>query len=127
MNVLCPKIFNSILLNTNHGDFNLGILKVQFEQKRGHVASAVECYMKQHGASEEEAVKSLRKEVSNAWKDVNKECLYNYNDIPMPLLMISLNLCRVMDVVYKNEDGYTNSHVVLKDIITSILIDPISD
>ncbi|XP_039064209.1 probable terpene synthase 2 [Hibiscus syriacus] len=34
------------------------IVSRKFEQERGHVASAVECYMKQHGVSEEKACKS---------------------------------------------------------------------
>ncbi|XP_031265517.1 (-)-germacrene D synthase-like [Pistacia vera] len=41
------------------------------EQKRAHVASAVECYMNQHNVSEEEAVKLLRELVEDAWKDIN--------------------------------------------------------
>ncbi|KAB2615812.1 hypothetical protein D8674_022400 [Pyrus ussuriensis x Pyrus communis] len=43
-----------------------------FEQKRGHVASSVECYMKEHGATEEQAIIKLIKQVNNAWKDVNE-------------------------------------------------------
>uniref|UniRef100_A0A2N9FGL6 CCHC-type domain-containing protein n=1 Tax=Fagus sylvatica TaxID=28930 RepID=A0A2N9FGL6_FAGSY len=70
----------------------------KFEQKRGHVASAVECYMAQHGATEEEATNELSKQVKDAWKDINEECL-NPTTVPMPLLTRILNLARVMDVV----------------------------
>ena len=45
----------------------------------------------------------------------------------MPLLTRILNLARVMDVVYKYEDGYTHSEVVLKDFIASMLIDPVPE
>ncbi|XP_031268180.1 (E)-beta-farnesene synthase-like [Pistacia vera] len=38
----------------------------RFEQKRGHVPSAVECYMKQHGVSEDVAVEFLLKQVADA-------------------------------------------------------------
>uniref|UniRef100_A0A2N9FGB4 Uncharacterized protein n=1 Tax=Fagus sylvatica TaxID=28930 RepID=A0A2N9FGB4_FAGSY len=96
----------------------------KFEQKRGHVASAVECYMAQHGATEEEATNELCKQVKDAWKDINEECL-NPTTVPMPLLTRILNLARVMDVVYKDEDGYTNAGTVLKDFIASMLIDPV--
>ena len=44
--------------------------------KREHVASVVECYMKQHGAIEEEAITELYEQIKNAWKDVNEECLF---------------------------------------------------
>ncbi|KDP39028.1 hypothetical protein JCGZ_00785 [Jatropha curcas] len=93
-----------------------------FEQKREQVASAVECYIKQHGGSEEEVEKLFRKEIRNAWKDINEECL-KPTPVPMPLLERVLNLTRAMDVIYKDEDGYTNSHVI-KDYVASLLKDP---
>ncbi|KAL0004182.1 hypothetical protein SO802_011743 [Lithocarpus litseifolius] len=95
-----------------------------FEQARGHVASAVECYMAQFGAAEEEAINEFRKQVIDAWKVINKECLYP-TIVPMPVLMRIVNLSRVMDVVYKDQDGYTNAGIVLKDFIRSMLIDPV--
>ena len=88
------------------------------------MASAVECYMKQCGATEEEAVNELRKDVSNAWKDINEECLYP-TTVPLPLLVRVLNLARVMDVIYKDEDGYTRVGIVLKDFVASLLINPV--
>ncbi|KAG2683859.1 hypothetical protein I3760_10G053000 [Carya illinoinensis] len=100
------------------------IVSHKFEQKRGHVASAVECYMKQYGVSaEEEVYKLFRKEVSDAWKDINQGFL-KPTAVPMPVLVRVLNLARVIDVVYKDDDGYTNSHM-LKDYITSLLVNPL--
>uniref|UniRef100_A0A7N2M9K7 Uncharacterized protein n=1 Tax=Quercus lobata TaxID=97700 RepID=A0A7N2M9K7_QUELO len=100
------------------------IVSHKFEQKRGHVASAVECYMAQNGGTEEEAINEFCKQVTGAWKDINKECLYP-TTVAMPILMRILNLARVIDVVYKDEDGYTHAGVVLKDFVTSMLIDPV--
>ncbi|XP_040988311.1 (-)-germacrene D synthase-like isoform X2 [Juglans microcarpa x Juglans regia] len=100
------------------------IVSHKFEQKRGHVASAVECYMTQHGVTEEEAVHELSKQVTDAWKDINKECLYP-TEVPMPILMRVLNLARVIDVVYKDEDGYTHAGIVLKDFVASLMVDPL--
>ncbi|KDP39018.1 hypothetical protein JCGZ_00775 [Jatropha curcas] len=93
-----------------------------FEQKREHAASGFECYIKQHGGSKEEAEKLFRKEIRNAWKDINEECL-KPTPVPMPLLERVLNLTRAMDVIYKDEDGYTNSHVI-KDYVAYLLKDP---
>ncbi|CAL5402866.1 unnamed protein product [Camellia sinensis] len=84
-----------------------------FEQKRGHVASAVECYMKQHDASEEEVLIEFHKQVTNAWKDINAECLHPI-EVPMPLLLRVVNLARVMDVFYMDEDSCTHSGTGLK-------------
>ncbi|KAK9266319.1 hypothetical protein L1049_001659 [Liquidambar formosana] len=86
----------------------------KFEQQRGHVASAVECYMKQHDVSELEVCEEFRRQVTNAWKDINQECLKPIA-MPMPILMRVVNFARVMDVVYKEEDGYT-SGIALKDV-----------
>ncbi|KAL4619300.1 hypothetical protein ACB092_06G069100 [Castanea dentata] len=100
------------------------IVSHKFEQKRGHVASAVECYMAEHGGTEEEAINEFCKQVTDAWKDINKECLYP-TTVPMPILMGILNLARVIDVIYKDEDGYTHAGIVLKDLVSSMLIDPV--
>ncbi|KAK9222103.1 hypothetical protein WN944_010535 [Citrus x changshan-huyou] len=99
------------------------IVSHEFEQSRGHVASSVECYMKQYEATEEEAYNELRKQVSNAWKDINEDCL-RPTVVPMPLLMRILNLTRDADVTYKYDDGYTFAEV-LKDFIASLFINPV--
>ncbi|EEF39510.1 alpha-copaene synthase [Ricinus communis] len=99
------------------------IVSHEFEQTRKHVASGVECYIKQYGASEEEVIKLFRKEVTNAWKDLNEECL-NPTPVPMPMLERVVNLTRAIDVIYKDDDGYTNSHI-MKDYVASVLKDPV--
>ncbi|KAJ4830197.1 hypothetical protein Tsubulata_039538 [Turnera subulata] len=96
----------------------------KLEQKRGHVASAVECYMKQHGVTEEETKQEFRRRVVQAWKHINEECL-RPTPVPLPFLTLILNLTRVIDVVYKEEDGYTHAPTVLKDFVSSVLIHPV--
>ncbi|KAF5948759.1 hypothetical protein HYC85_014716 [Camellia sinensis] len=96
----------------------------KFEQKRGHVVSAVECYMKQHGATEEEVLVEFRKLVTNAWKDINAAYL-RPTAVPMPLLLRVVNLTRMIHVIYKDEDGYTHSGTRLKAFVTSVLSDRI--
>ena len=56
--------------------------------------------------------------------DINQECL-KPTAVPMPLLTRVLNLSRVMDVIYKEGDGYTHVGKVMEDNIGSVLIDPI--
>ncbi|KAF3943865.1 hypothetical protein CMV_029611 [Castanea mollissima] len=96
----------------------------KFEQERGHAASAVECYMKQHGVSEQVVHDEFNRQVANAWKDINEECI-RPTVVPMPLLLRVLNLARVMDVLYKEGDGYTHVGKEMKDNVASVLIDPI--
>lgn len=97
---------------------------MQFEQKRGHVASSVECYMKQHKVTRQETVDEFYRQVSEAWKDVNEECLHP-TSVPMPLLIRIINLARVIDVAYKDGDGYTFAAFLIKDYVTSLLVDPL--
>ena len=67
---------------------------------------AVGCYMAQHGGTEEEAINEFQEQVKDAWEDINKECLYP-TIVPAPILTRILNLAHVIDVVYKDKDGYT--------------------
>ncbi|KAE8674439.1 putative sesquiterpene synthase [Hibiscus syriacus] len=99
------------------------------KQERGHVPSAVECYMRQHGVSEEEACSELKKQVENAWKDINYEMIFSetMKVIPMPVLRRSLNLTRVIEFLYKDgDDQYTHVGKVTKDGVASLLSDPVS-
>nr|ANA91932.1 terpenoid synthase [Paeonia lactiflora] len=97
----------------------------KFEQERGHVASGIECYMKQHGVSEEEVRTEFRKQVTIAWKVINQEC-FQSTVISKAVLIRVLNLARVIDVVYKDDDGYTNAGITLKSYVSSLLIDHIA-
>ncbi|GLT77483.1 hypothetical protein SLA2020_490600 [Shorea laevis] len=77
--------------------------------------------MKQYGLLEEEIVKLFREEIVNAWKDIN-EGFIKPIVIPVPILTRVLNFAHVMDVIYKDVDGYTNSHI-LKDHIVLLWVD----
>ncbi|KAM1150101.1 hypothetical protein EV1_030376 [Malus domestica] len=100
------------------------MVTTKFEQERGHVASSVDCYMKQYGVSEQETIKVFNKQVVNLWKDINEE-FHRSTAVPMPVLMRVLNLTRVVDLLYKGDDGYTRVGKVVKDIIAALFIDPV--
>ncbi|KAK8973514.1 hypothetical protein V6N11_030704 [Hibiscus sabdariffa] len=121
-----PKIVNASSIVCRLMD---DIASHKFEQERGHAPSAVECYMRQYGVSEEEACSELRQQVENAWKDINHEMIFSETSkvVPMPVLTRSLNLTRVIDFLYKDgDDQYTHVGKDAKDGIASLLIDPIS-
>lgn len=80
--------------------------------------------MNQYGASEEEAIVELEKEVPKAWKDV-VEGYMKSNKLPKAILMRVLNLARLSDHFYKEEDGYTLVEGATKHFITSILTNPV--
>jgi (-)-germacrene D synthase len=97
---------------------------MQFEQERGHVASAVECCMKQYGVSKKEAYDMLNKMVESDWKDINEELL-KPSTVPRQVLILMLNLARIIDVVYKDYDGYTEAKSATKEMLTAFLVDPL--
>ncbi|XP_015078497.2 germacrene C synthase-like [Solanum pennellii] len=96
----------------------------EVEQERGHVASVIECYTKDYGASKQEAYVKFQKEVTNAWKDINKE-FFRPTEVPMFVLERVLNLTRGADTLYKEKDIYTNAKGKLKNMINSLLIESV--
>ncbi|KAH6757576.1 hypothetical protein C2S51_038724 [Perilla frutescens var. frutescens] len=95
----------------------------EIEKKRGQIATGIECYMKDHGVGEKEAMQEFKKIAENAWKDINGEILKE-KSVSMEILKRIVNLSRLIDVVYKhNQDGYTNPEKVLKPLITALLLD----
>ncbi|KAL6311327.1 hypothetical protein AAG906_025540 [Vitis piasezkii] len=97
----------------------------KFEQERGHIASSIECYMKQHGVSEKQAYGEFHKQLENAWKDINEECL-RPTAVPMLLLSRLLNFARSGDVMYKaHKDIFSHPEEVMKNNISMLLIDPV--
>lgn len=81
--------------------------------------------MKQYGASKQGAYDELYKRIKNAWKDINEGFL-KPRKVPTSALNRILNLTRVLDLFYKDDDGYTNVGDSIKTSITTLLIDPIS-
>ncbi|KAK4388937.1 Viridiflorene synthase [Sesamum angolense] len=95
----------------------------EIEKKRGQSATGIECYMKDYGVSEEEAMEEFKNIAENAWKDINEECVKE-KSVSMEVLKRVVNLSRLIDVVYKhNQDGYTHPEKVLKPLITGLLVD----
>lgn len=83
--------------------------------------------MNQHnGASKEEAFAEIQKQVTNAWKVLNQECL-RPTAVPMAFLkQVIVNLARVSHIMYKDLDAYTHSAEKLKDTITLLLVQPVA-
>ncbi|KGN56187.1 hypothetical protein Csa_010016 [Cucumis sativus] len=103
------------------------IVSHKFEQERGHVASAIECYMEQNHLSEYEALIALRKQIDDLWKDMveNYCAVITEDEVPRGVLMRVLNLTRLFNVIYKDGDGYTQSHGSTKAHIKSLLVDSV--
>nr|AGW18160.1 terpene synthase 3 [Copaifera langsdorffii] len=97
----------------------------KFEQERIHVASSVECCMKQYGISEEEAYKVLHDDITHYWNVLNEESLKLMNVVPKAMFEFLVNLARVSEVAYeKYQDGYTKGEF-LKKHVDAVIVNPI--
>ncbi|XP_049373063.1 sesquiterpene synthase 12-like [Solanum verrucosum] len=98
----------------------------EVQQQIEHVASIIDCYIKEYGASKEEACVEMKKEVTNAWKDINKEFLLT-RKVPFFILKQALNYARLTDTVFGGgHDGYTNSNCKTKNLITSLFVESVN-
>lgn len=102
---------------------NNDIKSSKTEVERSHVATGVECYMKQYGVSKPEAINALYKIIENAWMDINEEMM-RPTGISKNLVIRVLNFARLYGVVYKDDDGYTQPKYG-KDYIIALYGDPI--
>ncbi|KAH9651456.1 alpha-humulene/(-)-(E)-beta-caryophyllene synthase [Citrus sinensis] len=116
-----PKIIRSSSLIARLDD---DVHTYKVEQERGDAPSSVECYVQQYGVSEEEACNKIKGMVEIEWMNINEE-IQDPNHPPLQWLLPSLNLARMMVVLYQNGDGYTNSTGKTKDRIASLLVDPL--
>ncbi|KAI5333414.1 hypothetical protein L3X38_023545 [Prunus dulcis] len=126
--ILCLIFFTKKILVAGRYDEDIVnaflVVYIKFEKERGHVACSIDCYVKQYGVSEQEALDALNKQVVDPWKDINEEFL-RPTAAPMAVLMRVLNLTKVVDLLYKGDDGYTRVGKVVKDKIASHFIDPV--
>nr|QND75951.1 diterpene synthase [Thuja plicata] len=97
----------------------------QKERDRGELASFVECYKNEHhGCTEEEAL--------NYMERMNEEALINLNyhflmrsDIPKCYRTLLFNTARIMQMIYRKEDGFRNAAEYLEDSIKKSLYEPV--
>jgi len=80
--------------------------------------------MKQYDAWEKKAIEEIQKMDVNAWKDINEDCMRPTN-APMPLLQHFVNLIRVTDVIYGNDDDAYTIPSSLKDYVTLLYIEQV--
>lgn len=85
----------------------------------GNDGSYSECYMKDHlgGLSKEEAKMHISEKISDAWKQLNKECL-NSNPLPPSFTKLCLNAARMVPLMYNYD---SNSPSKLEEYVKSLL------
>ncbi|WMV26347.1 hypothetical protein MTR67_019732 [Solanum verrucosum] len=102
------------------------IATYKIEKEKGQLVTGIECYMQENNLSVEEASAQLSEIAENAWKDLNKECIKSTDSMPTEILMRVVNLTRLIDVVYKNnQDGYSDPKNNVKSVIEALLVNHI--
>lgn len=91
---------------------------LQDVKRDGNDGSYSECYMKEHpGVSIEQTREHISKEISYAWKRLNKECL-TPNPLPSSFTKICLNAARMVPLMYSYDN---NSPSKLEEYVKSLL------
>ncbi|PHT60964.1 5-epiaristolochene synthase [Capsicum annuum] len=99
------------------------IATYEVEKNRGQLSTGIECYMRDYSVSTKEAMAKFQEMGESGWKDIN-EGMLRPTPIPMEFLSRILNLARLVDVTYKNnEDGYTHPEKVIKPHIIAMVVD----
>ncbi|KAG8367758.1 hypothetical protein BUALT_Bualt16G0106100 [Buddleja alternifolia] len=132
-NIPTKEAFDWVLTQPSYVTASLTICRLaddimghEFEQKREHIPSAVECYTIEHNVSKEEATDEFNIKIEEAWKDINEGFLRPIK-IPAPLLYRVLNYTRIIEVMYSKGDWYTHVGPEMQGLIYQLLIDPVPE
>nr|QEV81849.1 terpene synthase 10 [Prunella vulgaris] len=95
----------------------------QFELKRGDVPKAIQCYMKDENASEEEAREHVKFLIRDAWKEFNTAMV---TDCPFTddLVMAAANLGRAAQFIYLKGDGHGVQHSEIHQQMAGLMFEP---
>ncbi|KAK4572350.1 hypothetical protein RGQ29_030690 [Quercus rubra] len=90
------------------------------ELKRGDVPKAIQCYMNESGASEEDAHEYIKYLISATWKKMNQDRVAS-SPFSQIFIEIALNLARMAQCMYQHGDGHGAGNHETKDRVLSLL------
>ena len=96
---------------------------LQREQREKHCVSTVQCYMKQHALTMDEACEEIKELTEDSWKFMIGQGLA-LKEYPIVVPRTVLEFARTGDYMYKKADKYTVSHTI-KDMLTSLYVKPV--
>ncbi|PKA58286.1 Alpha-terpineol synthase, chloroplastic [Apostasia shenzhenica] len=101
---------------------DIGTSKVEIE--RGDVAKSIQCYVNEKNVVEERAREKIKDEIHKYWKLLNQERA-NFSEFEETFKRAVMNLPRMAHFMYYNRDGNGKPNHMMKNIISSLLIDHI--
>ncbi|EOA28595.1 hypothetical protein CARUB_v10024815mg, partial [Capsella rubella] len=93
------------------------------DMSRGFIANAVNYYMNEFGATEEETYKAFHKMVRDLEKSVNTELLKTHRRVHREVLSRAINCGKMIDVTYRSHDGYTRPKGQFTEFVESLFVD----
>ncbi|CAL5048878.1 unnamed protein product [Urochloa decumbens] len=103
------------------GRFLNDVASYKLGKSKQDAASSLECYMKDHGMTAEDAMVAFATMVEHAWRRVNQACMELDREI-LPAAQIVVNMTRTLGTMYhRGRDGYTFGRS-LKETITSLFL-----
>ncbi|XP_059072440.1 alpha pinene synthase, chloroplastic isoform X1 [Cryptomeria japonica] len=95
------------------------------EADRGEVVSCITCYMKDHpGSIEEDALEYLNSLIDENLKELNWEYL-KPDSVPIISKDHAYVLSKGLQLLYKERDGFSDSGIDTKNLITKTMIEPV--
>ncbi|KAG6671012.1 hypothetical protein I3843_Q021300 [Carya illinoinensis] len=94
------------------------------ELKRGDNPKSIQCYMKDTGASEEDARHYMKSLISAAWKTINGE-RFATSPFSQAFINIVVNMGRVAQIIYQYGDGHGIGDRETKDRVQALFFHPI--
>nr|QHU78620.1 putative monoterpene synthase [Albizia julibrissin] len=115
-NLIYSSSLNARLLN------DLGSFKR--EKKTGDVPSAIQLYMNDSGASEEEAIQHIKRLIYKTWQKINQQVATS--SFSRDFNMSAWEISRTSIFHYsKEDDSYTLQHSEFEDLVHLLIFDPI--
>jgi hypothetical protein len=89
--------------------------------------SSIACYMRDIGASEEDARGAVQNTIAENWKELNNEaCTGGWNlSSPYSMANICINLARIFHDIYHNGDSITSPTDSKKQLVKDLIFIPI--
>ncbi|CAA7038125.1 unnamed protein product [Microthlaspi erraticum] len=98
------------------------IIGFKDDMDRGYVSNGINCYMNQYGVTEKEAIRELRKMITEADKILNEEILKNII-VPRRVWNVALGIARAVNFTCSaSDDQYNNPKGKIKEYIISLFV-----
>ncbi|XP_078149747.1 monoterpene synthase 8, chloroplastic-like [Carex rostrata] len=95
------------------------------ELERGDNDKSIQCYMRDNGVTESVARQEIKEMILKNWTSLNGEVVGNSDFEKYIVYNVAFNVSRMSQRIYQHGDGYGKAGTDTKNLITSILLEPV--